>query len=60
MAFMRFYLPEDVEYTYEGTSELAEQLVRRLAPGLCELQLINGSASDIQFQDLVEGLIGVP
>jgi hypothetical protein len=60
MAFMRFYLPEDVEYTYENTSELAEQLVRRLAPGLCEFQLINGSASDIELQDLVEGLIGVP
>ena len=60
MAYMRFYLPEDVEHTYKDTSELAEQLVRRLAPGLCEFQINDGSKSDIELQDLVEGLIGVP
>ena len=60
MAYMCFYLPEDVEHTYENTSELAEQLVRRLAPGLCEFEINNGSQSDIELQGLVEGLIGVP
>jgi len=60
MAFMRIYLPEDVEHTYENTSELAEQLVYRLATGLCEFQISDGSDSDIEFQDLVENLIGVP
>ncbi|KAE9369825.1 hypothetical protein N431DRAFT_560552 [Stipitochalara longipes BDJ] len=60
MMFMRFYLPEDVEHTYEDTSELAEQLVRRLAPSLCEFQINGGSESDIELQDMVEGLIGVP
>ncbi|KAF4631893.1 hypothetical protein G7Y89_g6235 [Cudoniella acicularis] len=60
MTYMRFYLPEDVKHTYEDTSELAEQLVRRLAPELCEFQINDGSESDIKLQDLVEGLIGVP
>lgn len=60
MAFMRFYLPENIEYTYENTNELAEILFHKLAPGLCEFQINDGSESDIELQDLVEGLIGVP
>lgn len=60
MAYMRFYLPENIEHTYENTNELAEILFRRLAPGLCEFQINDGSESDIELQDLVEGLIGVP
>ncbi|KIM96632.1 hypothetical protein OIDMADRAFT_148413 [Oidiodendron maius Zn] len=60
MTYMRFYLPENIEHTYENTNELAELLVRRLAPELCEFQINDGSESDIELQDLVEGLIGVP
>jgi hypothetical protein len=57
MAYTRFYLPGNVDHRYEHTSELAEQLVRRLAPWLCVFQINDGSESDIELQYLVEGLI---
>lgn len=60
MAYMRFYLPEYIKHTCEDTSELAEHLVRRLAPRLCEFQINDGSTSGIELQDLVEELLGVP
>jgi len=56
MTFMRFYLPEDIEHTYEDITVLAEQLVRKLAPGLLEFQIINGSESDEEFWQLADGL----
>ncbi len=60
IVYMRFYLPENVEHTYEDTGELAELLVRRLAPGHCEFQINEGSESDIELQGLVEELLAVP
>jgi hypothetical protein len=54
MTHMRFYLPEDVKHTYEDITGLAEQFVRKLAPGLCEFQIIDGSESDEQFWNLAD------
>jgi len=60
MHFMRFYLPENVGHTYENIKELADQLAYVLAPDLCEFQISDGSDSDIEFQDLVEGCLSPP
>jgi hypothetical protein len=56
MTYMRFYLPEDVKHTYEDITGLAEQLARKLAPELCEFQIIDGSKSDEEFWQLADGL----
>ena len=57
MNFMCFYLPEDADHTYDNARELAEELVVRLAPGLFEFEINEGSESDIEMQDLAEVIL---
>ena len=57
---MRFYLPEDVQHTYEDPTGFAEQLVYKLAPQLCEFSINDGSENDTEFGDFVENLLLLP
>jgi hypothetical protein len=59
MTYMYFYLSHDVEHAYGSISELAEEL-RKLAPGLCKFSINNGSNSDVELQNYVEWLNGLP
>lgn len=59
MHFMRVYVSEDRQHTYENAAELAGRLLG-LAPGLCEFEIFDGSESDKTLEGLVEKLIGVP